>query len=179
MGLVSLRHAESSWTRDGTRVSCIGWQILYHWATREAHPRPSQLILTVFPLVKAKDWFSVQHISKSSWRYLQIRAFRISPRLTPPNTLVHVHPSAHISTGFSHHLEWRHAFTRTTNPVLSVPWGYLPDFPSYRPLLSLSLFHRPPDVQTPWEYLCLRALAPALPSAYMTSAQISLACLHF
>ena len=26
----------SSWTRDQTCVSCIGRQILYHWATREA-----------------------------------------------------------------------------------------------------------------------------------------------
>ena len=28
----------SSLVRDGTRVSCIGRQILYHWATREALP---------------------------------------------------------------------------------------------------------------------------------------------
>ena len=27
----------SSWPRDWTRVSCIGRQMLYHWATREAH----------------------------------------------------------------------------------------------------------------------------------------------
>ena len=27
----------SSWLRDGTCVSCIGRQILYHWATWEAH----------------------------------------------------------------------------------------------------------------------------------------------
>ena len=27
----------SSWPRDWTVVSCIGRQILYHWATREAH----------------------------------------------------------------------------------------------------------------------------------------------
>ena len=26
----------SSWPRHGTQVSCIGRQILYHWATREA-----------------------------------------------------------------------------------------------------------------------------------------------
>ena len=25
------------WPRDGTRVSCIGSWILYHWATWEAH----------------------------------------------------------------------------------------------------------------------------------------------
>ena len=27
---------ESSWPRDRTRISCIGRQILYHWATQEA-----------------------------------------------------------------------------------------------------------------------------------------------
>ena len=26
----------SSWPRDQTHISCIGWQVLYHWATREA-----------------------------------------------------------------------------------------------------------------------------------------------
>ena len=35
-GLVALWHVGSSRTRDGTRVSCIGKQVLYHWATREA-----------------------------------------------------------------------------------------------------------------------------------------------
>ena len=28
-----------SWTRDRTLVSCIGRQVFYHWATREAHDR--------------------------------------------------------------------------------------------------------------------------------------------
>ena len=27
----------SSWLRDWTHVSCIGRQVLYHWATKEAH----------------------------------------------------------------------------------------------------------------------------------------------
>ena len=35
-GLVALRHVGSSPTRDRTHVSCIGRQILHHWATREA-----------------------------------------------------------------------------------------------------------------------------------------------
>ena len=35
MGSVA-RHVGSSWTRDWTRVYCIGGQILYHWATSEA-----------------------------------------------------------------------------------------------------------------------------------------------
>ena len=36
LGLAALRHVGSSWTRDRTRVPCIGRQILYHWATRGA-----------------------------------------------------------------------------------------------------------------------------------------------
>ena len=32
-----------SWPRDGTHVSCIGMQILYCWATREAHTNTIQL----------------------------------------------------------------------------------------------------------------------------------------
>ena len=35
-GTRAAQHVDSSRTRDGTRVSCIGRQILYHRATREA-----------------------------------------------------------------------------------------------------------------------------------------------
>ena len=35
MGLASLCHVESSWTRDRTRVPCIGRWILNHWTTGE------------------------------------------------------------------------------------------------------------------------------------------------
>ena len=35
MGLVAQRHMESSWTRDQTRVPCIGGQILIPWDSRE------------------------------------------------------------------------------------------------------------------------------------------------
>ena len=35
MGLVAPRHMGSSWTRDRTRVPCIGRQILNHCATRK------------------------------------------------------------------------------------------------------------------------------------------------
>ena len=33
--LVALQHVGSSQTRDQTCVPCIGWWVLYHWATRE------------------------------------------------------------------------------------------------------------------------------------------------
>ena len=36
LGSVAPRHVGSSRTRDWTRVSCIGRQILYHWATTES-----------------------------------------------------------------------------------------------------------------------------------------------
>ena len=36
MDLVAPQHVGSSQTRDQTLVSCLGKQILYHWATREA-----------------------------------------------------------------------------------------------------------------------------------------------
>ena len=35
MDLVAPWHVRSSQTRDRTRVSCTGRQVLYHWATRE------------------------------------------------------------------------------------------------------------------------------------------------
>ena len=34
MDFVALGNVGSSWIRDQTRVSCVGRQILYHWATR-------------------------------------------------------------------------------------------------------------------------------------------------
>ena len=36
MSWVALQWVGSSWTRDGNHVSCIGRQLLYHWATRKA-----------------------------------------------------------------------------------------------------------------------------------------------
>ena len=33
--LVAPRHVKSSWTRNRTRVPCIGRQILNHWTIRE------------------------------------------------------------------------------------------------------------------------------------------------
>ena len=41
-GLAALQHVESSWTRDRTRVPCIGRQILNHWTSQE-NPLPSLL----------------------------------------------------------------------------------------------------------------------------------------
>ena len=35
MGLVASWHVESSWSKDGTHVPCIGWWILVHCITRE------------------------------------------------------------------------------------------------------------------------------------------------
>ena len=38
MGLVALWHVESSWTRDGIHVHCIGRWVLIHCATGEVPP---------------------------------------------------------------------------------------------------------------------------------------------
>ena len=38
MGLIAPRHVGSSWTRDRTRVLCIGRWILNHWTMREVPP---------------------------------------------------------------------------------------------------------------------------------------------
>ena len=45
--LLAPRHVGSSQTRDPTHVSCIGRQILYHWATREAPD--DTLVLDLWP----------------------------------------------------------------------------------------------------------------------------------
>ena len=42
-GWVTSPHVGPSRTRDRTRGSCISRWILYHWATREAHPLDFQL----------------------------------------------------------------------------------------------------------------------------------------
>ena len=43
-GLVALRHVESSWTRNWTRILCIGRQILSPWTTREVQAIVSWLL---------------------------------------------------------------------------------------------------------------------------------------
>ena len=35
-GLIAPWHVGSSWNRNGTRVPCIGMQIVNHWTTKEA-----------------------------------------------------------------------------------------------------------------------------------------------
>ena len=59
MGLVALRHVGSSQIRDQTPVSCIGRQILYHWATREASF--SLIIYVVFSFFIPSLWRFVWH----------------------------------------------------------------------------------------------------------------------
>ena len=39
VGFIALWQVESSQTRDQTRVACIGWLILNHWANREVRGR--------------------------------------------------------------------------------------------------------------------------------------------
>ena len=55
----------SSRPRDGTHVSCIGRQILYHWANREFHTTPVRDIL-FFNL--SKGWWEEQWLD-SHWTW--------------------------------------------------------------------------------------------------------------
>ena len=57
MGLVALRHVESSWTRDWTLVLFIGRGIINHWTTEEVttffftwQPASSKSIRVIFPM---------------------------------------------------------------------------------------------------------------------------------
>ena len=44
-GLVALRHAESSQTRDQTCVPCFGRQVLTHWTTTEVYHSTLMILL--------------------------------------------------------------------------------------------------------------------------------------
>ena len=46
-GFVAAQHVGSSWTRKRTCVHCAGRQILYHWGTTRASPRPNLEFLTM------------------------------------------------------------------------------------------------------------------------------------
>ena len=60
MGLVVSWHVESSQIRDWIRVSCIGRQILYPWATREAQVYSSGIkyIPSVATITAIHLWYS-------------------------------------------------------------------------------------------------------------------------
>ena len=67
MGLGALYHVESSWTRDWTRVSCIGRQILIHCSTRGVPFLPSSIMffrcletLFCFPSVSGLSLISLK-----------------------------------------------------------------------------------------------------------------------
>ena len=53
LGLVALRQEGSSWIRDWTCVSCIGRQILNHWATREYHNVLLNILKLCYPALKS------------------------------------------------------------------------------------------------------------------------------
>ena len=55
LGLVAPRHVESSWTRDGNCVHCVGKWVLFHFVTRDVPESYSdisflQITLKWFPL---------------------------------------------------------------------------------------------------------------------------------
>ena len=58
-GLVAPRHVGSSCIRNRTCVSCTGWGILYHWATREA------------PSLVYVRWITSKDLLHSTWSSAQ------------------------------------------------------------------------------------------------------------
>ena len=42
----------SSWTRDWTCISCTARQILYHWASREAHLGSAMCLILLFTITR-------------------------------------------------------------------------------------------------------------------------------
>ena len=71
---------ESSRPRDGTRVSCIGRQILYHWATSEVHIYVH--ICQCFPTQEVASESPGDVYSKFKWQILS-RVTESEPLLEP------------------------------------------------------------------------------------------------
>ena len=59
----------SSWPRDETCVSCIGRQILYHWATREAHSSSLgyQVLVLISKCIGSLCFFKKWFLLMYSW----------------------------------------------------------------------------------------------------------------
>ena len=76
MGLATLQHVGSSWTRDQTHVPCVDMWSLNHWATREVPEILSLLELrhrVLYPWPLQSDWektlllFSCQVMFTTPW----------------------------------------------------------------------------------------------------------------
>ena len=66
-------------TRDGTCISCIGRQILYHWATREAPATEFWLVLVATTTRRLKIILAFgKRCGKWLWQPSSIPAWRIS-----------------------------------------------------------------------------------------------------
>ena len=64
----------SSWSRDQTCTSCIGWWVLYHWATREAQWNMDQS-LKIVPYIYWQGKMSpTSHWVKQRSQPLQVQA---------------------------------------------------------------------------------------------------------
>ena len=91
MGLAVPQHVGPSQTQDQIRISCIGRQILDHWATREALPLFVKIKFEKHysvPRSGMMPWMSfsgfhmtldISHWQLSKWNHLQYLLHRISP----------------------------------------------------------------------------------------------------
>ena len=73
MSLVVMRHVESSWTRDWTRVPCIGRQILNHRTSKEVQSLDLQFY---------SDFLFLLESVSVAWVFLGICSFHLSYLLT-------------------------------------------------------------------------------------------------
>ena len=82
LDLVALWHVESSWIRDWTLISCIGRQILYHWATREA-PFFSLLIIWPNKSYSNLEAFINSWLGRKAWEVVFLKICRTAWLIIP------------------------------------------------------------------------------------------------
>ena len=85
----------ASWSRDGTRVSYIGRQILYHWAIREAQDIIASII-RCFPNSHLSFFFCWCYLSSAVFHYL-LRKGKESWLYSEISGQYHTHPWGHSS----------------------------------------------------------------------------------
>ena len=68
----------SSWPRDWTHISCISRQIVYHWATWEAH-------LTITEIQNKTKYISFHLQSKDLVIHRNLQFIKSNMELIPPN----------------------------------------------------------------------------------------------
>ena len=140
-GLVTPRHVGSSgtrrsWTRDQTRVSCIGRQILHHCTTREVLEnllKMEESMAAVRTLLAALQVHGLTEESSSCWAVTSIPVGGYATHRLLPWDLRHTHP-------------WRQGISLTDTSA----WGLPSDFPSLLRLCGGLRYFHPPYLLLPF-----------------------------